>query len=79
MVRQLCIIGFGISGMSCLSWAKKLNIDAALFLKVIVYLVDVGTVLVMTRQNYKHLKNLIVLVILKCLKLIVNILTEMKF
>lgn len=31
MVRQLCIIGFGVSGMSCLSWAKKLNIDAIVF------------------------------------------------
>ena len=78
MVRQLCIIGFGVSGMSCLSWAKKLNIDAIVFESNSTF-VDVGTVLVMTRQNYKHLKNLIVLMILKCLKLIVNILTEMKF
>ena len=33
MVRELCIIGFGISGIACLRWAKEYNIDAIVFEK----------------------------------------------
>ncbi len=33
MVRELCIIGFGVSGIACLRWSKLYNIDAVVFEK----------------------------------------------